>query len=339
MQAALGSPLRLFMLGQVLWKKLFMQRRSSMATVESSNDFGSHKLQSLTARVGKARKGTGPRTELGKERSKRNARTHGIFSNVAVLESESQAEFDALLNGLRKDFQPVGTLEDGLVEVLADTWWHRRRLLIAERAEIEANRQFYEWDEQQRQLQEVGTLPAVSSNGGLIRRIANPEVLETCLARLRVLKIGIETNGFNRDKDRSILTQLYGQFDEGHWQTDLFHTYQVFAGNASLPEATRKQFELPSPKESVDHFLAALIQEIARLRAYDIARATVEQERRKVELRRRSVLDSPRLDQLLRYATTLNRQFERTLSQLERVQRMRLGQPVAPPIDVNVSSS
>jgi pyruvate kinase len=30
---------------------------------------------------------------------------------------------------------------------------------------------------------------------------------------------------------------------------------------------------------------------------------------------------------------------DRTLSQLERAQRMRLGQPVAPRIDVNVSSS
>jgi hypothetical protein len=75
------------------------------------------KLQSLTSRVAKRRKGTGPRTELGKERSKHNARTHGIFSNVVVLESESRAEFDALLNGLRKDFQPVETLERTLSQL------------------------------------------------------------------------------------------------------------------------------------------------------------------------------------------------------------------------------
>ncbi len=157
------------------------------------------------------------------------------------------------------------------------------------------------------------------------------------MARLGVLKIGIETNGFSRDKDRSILTQVYGAFDENHWQTDLFRAYQVFAGNAS--DATRKQLELPTPKESVDHFLAALMQEIARLHAYDVARAAVEQQRRELELRRRSVPDSPRLDQLLRYATTLDRRFERTLSQLEGAKRKRLGQPVAPHIDVNVSSS
>jgi hypothetical protein len=47
-----------------------------------------------------------------------------------VLKSESQAEFDALLNGLREDFQPVSTMEEGLVEMLAGTQWRRRRLLV-----------------------------------------------------------------------------------------------------------------------------------------------------------------------------------------------------------------
>lgn len=45
------------------------------------------------------------------------------------------------------------------------------------------------------------------------------------------------------------------------------------------------------------------------------------------------------LDLLLRYDTTLNRNIDRTLGQLERHQRLRRGQPVAPPIDVNVSLS
>ena len=89
-----------------------MQRRSSMATPESSNDLGSHKFRSLMARVGKTRKGTGPRTRLGKERNKHNALRHGIFSKAAILTSESQPEFDSLLNGLCKDFRPIGRLEE-----------------------------------------------------------------------------------------------------------------------------------------------------------------------------------------------------------------------------------
>ena len=43
-------------------------------------------------------------------------------------------------------------------------------------------------------------------------------------------------------------------------------------------------------------------------------------------------------DRLLRYEGTLERAFDRTLAQLERVQRLRLGQPVPLPIKVSVSS-
>lgn len=45
------------------------------------------------------------------------------------------------------------------------------------------------------------------------------------------------------------------------------------------------------------------------------------------------------LDLLLRYLTNLDRIFDRTLSQLERLQGARKGQPVAPRIDVKLSSS
>ena len=49
------------------------------------------------------RKATGPRTQQGKERSKHNAITHGIFSKAVVLKGESQADFDALLSALYQD--------------------------------------------------------------------------------------------------------------------------------------------------------------------------------------------------------------------------------------------
>lgn len=49
--------------------------------------------------------------------------------------------------------------------------------------------------------------------------------------------------------------------------------------------------------------------------------------------------EPPQWDLLLRYETTLDRALDRTLAQLERYQRMRLGQPVPPRIDVNLSRS
>jgi hypothetical protein len=40
---------------------------------------------------------------------------------------------------------------------------------------------------------------------------------------------------------------------------------------------------------------------------------------------------------LLRYEAHLSRECDRTLTQLERLQRMRLGQPVTPPMNVQVT--
>lgn len=44
------------------------------------------------------------------------------------------------------------------------------------------------------------------------------------------------------------------------------------------------------------------------------------------------------LELLLRYESNLERAFDRTLIQLERLQRIRNGQPVPPTLDVNVTS-
>jgi hypothetical protein len=51
----------------------------------------------------------------------------------------------------------------------------------------------------------------------------------------------------------------------------------------------------------------------------------------------RSVPDAVQMDRLLRYGTSLDRELERILKQLERLQRMRLGQPLPSRLDVNVS--
>jgi hypothetical protein len=43
------------------------------------------------------------------------------------------------------------------------------------------------------------------------------------------------------------------------------------------------------------------------------------------------------VERLLRYEAHLGREFDRTLNQLERLQRIRLGQPVPPSVRVELS--
>src|ERR1700674_1947736 len=90
-------------------------------------------------------KSTGPRIPQGKERSKFNARKHGLLSKAVLLQDESSAEYDGLLNGLMEDLQPQGKLETVLVENLATVLWRKSRLIQAETAEIEKSH-FLNWD-------------------------------------------------------------------------------------------------------------------------------------------------------------------------------------------------
>jgi hypothetical protein len=282
---------------------------------------------------------TGPRTARGKERSKRNAVKHGIFSKIIVLPDESKAEFDSLLKGLHEDFQPVGTLEEILVEKLATLLWRNRRFLIAEGAEIRAGVVCREWDEKQRQLVEAGRISQVYCNGGLVRKIANPEALQRCLDLLQEVKLVVERVGFCPEHDQALLTILYGTFEDKHWENTLFNSYVFWSQAASTSQDVREKGELSSPQECQKEFLKELSREMKRLETYKRERSSIESRRMELESLRRNVPESPRLDQLLRYSASLERTFDRTLTQLERLQRIRCGQHVPLPVEVNVSSS
>jgi hypothetical protein len=82
----------------------------------------------------------GPQTPAGKQQSAANSRRHGILSeNIVVLCTESEAQWEDLLNGYLEEFQPVGFLENRLVQQIAWAEWRQFRAIRVESATI--NRQ------------------------------------------------------------------------------------------------------------------------------------------------------------------------------------------------------
>jgi hypothetical protein len=82
----------------------------------------------------------GPRTPAGKKTSSRNATTHALLVQNVLINTgpgkENQVEFEALLAGLRDDYQPVGIAEDLLVRELAISYWRTARALRCERGAV-----------------------------------------------------------------------------------------------------------------------------------------------------------------------------------------------------------
>jgi hypothetical protein len=254
----------------------------------------------------------GPRTTVGKNRSKLNARKYGIFSKLVVLEDESRVEFDVLWDGLRHHFRPVGAFEEILVELLAATWWRLRRPLIAEAAEIAARRAFLEWDTIRHQIAEARNFPMSRHSNGLVREIDNLEALDACLVQLGAMKTRIENEGLDFARDKAVLAELYGRGD-GHWQMDVHYWYRHYAETAALPEDIRKQKGLPCPEKCKSELVHDLDEELQKLRWYKDERNAMQCKRPELEALRRNVPDSPTID---RRSTTLERSFDRTSASL-----------------------
>lgn len=114
-------------------KRSRMSASEEFPPSEKQNIDQSAQLTTQGASPASDRNEGGPRTAQGKQKSKRNALKHGIFSKVVLLNGEPRAEFDSLLSGLRTDLKPEGTLEELLVDKVAVLFWRLRRLIIAER--------------------------------------------------------------------------------------------------------------------------------------------------------------------------------------------------------------
>jgi hypothetical protein len=75
-----------------------------------------------------ALKSTGPRTQEGKDAVRLNALKHGLLSQEVLLPGENGESLQELEERLRAELQPIGELENLLVEQVIAAYWRLRRL-------------------------------------------------------------------------------------------------------------------------------------------------------------------------------------------------------------------
>ena len=75
-----------------------------------------------------ARNSTGPKTPEGKAVARHNATKHGLLSREVLLPGEDEEALKQLDEDLRAELQPVGALENLLVDRMVATHWKLRRL-------------------------------------------------------------------------------------------------------------------------------------------------------------------------------------------------------------------
>jgi hypothetical protein len=75
-----------------------------------------------------ALKSTGPKTPEGKAAVRMNALKHGLLSQEILLPGEDEEALRGLGERLRDELQPVGELENLLVDRIITSYWRLRRL-------------------------------------------------------------------------------------------------------------------------------------------------------------------------------------------------------------------
>ncbi len=280
---------------------------------------------------------TGPRTRRGKQRSCYNAVKHGIFAKVVLrgkVLKETKADYLNLLASFRESVQPVGGLEEFLVEKLAQIAWRKARLVRAEAAMVMKQTEFLRVKHEtwQRDVAEGNTLHLLRQTVGSLKR-ENPYLLRKPLDVLGVVRTLVEYRGFEPGADERLLQTVYGESG----QTDgLFLQYSICSAGAKKA-AEKPTDDARSVEDHKQEFLRALDREIKELEQCGQEAAAQEYEELALEEESLAVPETKELDRLLRYEASLDRSFDRTLNQLERLQRMRLGHAVPPPVKVELS--
>ena len=79
-----------------------------------------------------AKKSTGPRSEDGKRRSRRNAFRHGLSAETVLDVVERAADYEALEAAIHADYRPRSNFELELVARLVSLLWRLRRAIAIE---------------------------------------------------------------------------------------------------------------------------------------------------------------------------------------------------------------
>jgi hypothetical protein len=292
-------------------------------------------LKKQVANRANGRRG-GVKTPQGKAISKYNARKHGLLSKELVIKAdwleENQEDFDALLEDLEISLNPVGSLEDFLVEKLAVSLWRTRRVIAFESRSIRGEALKLEPSFDRDRLLE--TLEHLD------REIAQEE------KNFLSLFDGID----RMEKACQEGVTSWGAFEDMGWD------FLIDKAMNDLKEEEKKQlFEVQTHEQARlfieeklgwndTHFLKVLI-EISQAALPKVYQRIEELEKKKEEEKKKqqakeddirkaskqgvcSSLPKPEdIERIVRYGTHLDRQFARDLELLMKLQfvRSRLG--------------
>ncbi len=265
----------------------------------------------LRANRRNAKLSTGPR-DTGN--SKYNALTHDLLSKAAIIRrgeaKEDPLELTALVNALRKDFEPVGTMEDILVDRIVACYWRLRR---AQRAEVG-------------EIRGAADCAADDTINEAAERLRAAQDLRPRLkGMLEDMREQIVQRGFVRKDEFAELASAHG-IDAGRMGAWLFRSVTLpgDARGASGDDQGESE-ELAAWASVKDVILQRIDKELDGDEASDDALTEWHEREKETAVLSCQLPDTAVLDKIIRCETAIERQMYRALNELKRLQASRLG--------------
>ena len=286
----------------------------------------------IAANQRNAKKSTGPKTPEGRAIVRNNALKHGLRSREVVVRGfslhESKREFTSFRHRFHEELDPVGPLEEMLVDSIVATQWRLYRVLKAESGEIALN---VDAGSQFRVKEENYVTDFLLWN-----QVPDPiATMKKTVRGLYVLKAYLwgARNAF--ELDRKLSKKIIDGVIIGGKPNTYSKRLEKFRAQAGKNPGNLKPDALQEDYEN--QVLDYLDDEIDLLeKKYE---AALKQEKIGEDSHRAAeTLPSMEvLEKIMRYETRLERQLYRAMNQLERLQRMRKGEAVPPPLRVDLS--
>lgn len=296
--------------------------------------------QKLAANQLNAQKSTGPRTAAGKNKSKFNALKHGLRAKELVIPAlgagENQKAYNELLDQLWEQWAPQGILEEMQVEEIAVCYLKRLRVHRYETGEI--NRQIEEARraqiDKQRSFAWSCRKGQPYSDEFKLQMKQSSEGLEHLISVLRVAKDLVKIRNSGDQLWLKLVSENFG-YDDYIFVHDCTELEEEL--NALDPNRPA-YYRLPRPRKRCEMAIRSLLDEHQQsLKSLlELVRKN-EQRYSDMLLASLAVPNSEVMDRIIRYETAINRQMYRAISELERLQRQRKGEPVLPRINVDIT--
>jgi hypothetical protein len=262
-----------------------------------------------------------------------NALKHGLWSREVLVRGlnlkENSGEWDALCQRFWQDLKPVGPVEEMLVNQIVTAHWRWRRALRAESGEIALSVDQGHW---------TRSRPQMELRQSYWESFDDPIAsMEESLWGIRVLE------RFLGD----VQTAVEETGELGKAAIQKFE--RCFGGKPNRLTRALQELRL-TLQDNPEGLKAAALRERNKQKALAWLKkelgmlwwTKVACQKREAgeEAARQAAAGLPApevLDKIMRYETKLERQMYRAMAQLERIQRMRQGEAVPPPMTMEVA--